>query len=669
MLLYNQKKEFVGIDDDDLIELGFQNINELLEESHDFADLFVKKPGYIHNFKNFSWIDFILHSEADESKAIIHSKGKNFSCSLHIEKFHFVSQESGYCVNIKNLRILKGAEDAQATKDLEASGGLKTTAPTPISIPSAEVNVDVKREETPIPEPITEPIQEVIPEPQIENERLDINLDDIEISPEPSNEPELPSFNDSSMQELSEPEPFEIPEEEDDDLDINFDLPQENEFGAPLDINYDDLKLDEPEKDEFKDLTAEPEVVLEEEIHEDETPMLGDYVSDADSEHLSELVKSGDYKYNPQIAADELGLPVDLIEEFIGDFIAQAHEFNEDLYASVSSEDYDNVQVLSHKLKGVAANLRIEDAFDVLGVINSSKDNAEIMPNLNQFYRIIAKLEGKELPVQAAPVVAAPTPSYSENDVYDDLLAQPQEEEEAPTILDENIAPLEDDIYADLLAENTQDEPEIVEEVPVTQNVDDEDDIYDNLLGSIEEDLDPIPEPTPPVEPEINLEPEISLESDLALESDFELDTNLNFEAPLELEDDFTLEDELPDLTLEEIAPQEDLHVEIQEETPEVVLNFDITKSANELGIPEDIVGEFVQDFKEQIISHKGDFETAISANDMDGVNKTATLLKGMSDNLRLSDISDVLQRLQKETDVENTSKDLAILQAYSDQL
>ena len=43
MLLYNQRKEFIGIDEDDLSSLDFQNIAELQNESHDFADLFVKK--------------------------------------------------------------------------------------------------------------------------------------------------------------------------------------------------------------------------------------------------------------------------------------------------------------------------------------------------------------------------------------------------------------------------------------------------------------------------------------------------------------------------------------------------------------------------------------------------------------------------------------------------
>jgi hypothetical protein len=66
---------------------------------------------------------------------------------------------------------------------------------------------------------------------------------------------------------------------------------------------------------------------------------------------------------------------------------------------------------------------------------------------------------------------------------------------------------------------------------------------------------------------------------------------------------------------------------------------------------------------------HQNDFDAAVSANNIGGVNKTATLLKGMSDNLRLNEISEVLKGLQVEKDINNTTEALATLQAYADQL
>ncbi len=644
MLLYNQRKEFIGIDENDLSGLGFQNINELQNESSDFADLFVKKPGFIHNFKNFSWIDFILHSESDEAKAVIHAKGKNYSCVLHVSPFYFTSDESGYAIYIKNLRPLKGAEDAQAVKDLGAYGGIQSS-PAPKAAPAS----------TPPPPAINEKME------------LDISLDDIQMSkPEtPSvSEPELPNFETSYSQELSEPEPLDIPES----LDMNSDLllPTENEFGAPIDIDYgapldieDDLSMDDDsykEHDLMMDdsaldemLLGEPEVKVEPEIEtapdKETKPMLGDYVSTglAGEEHLSDLIRSGDYQYDPQIAANELGLPVDLIEEFIGDFIDQAHEFHDDLYASVNANDFDNVQILSHKLKGVAANLRVEDAFDVLSVVNVSKDTEEILPNLNHFYKIIAKLEGKEVIEEAAPapVEAVEEPAKVVADVeeeYDIGIKQP---EEGPLLIDEEVNT--DEMYDELLA---KDEP-----------VEEDDDIYgDDLLLS----------------PDTSFEPESEVSNSSAdLDDDIYADLlsmpddldrhEAKTEAPAVIEDD--LYDDLLG------APENDTKATDATPAVEVKLNFDSQRTANELGIPLDIVQDFVQDFKEQISAHQNDFDAAISAKDIQGINKTATLLKGMSDNLRLNEISEVLKGLQIEKDINNTTKALATLQAYADQL
>lgn len=636
MILYNQRKEFVGIDEDDLSSLDFQSINELQSESNDFADLFVKKPGYIHNFKNFSWIDFILHSEADESKAIIHAKGKNYSCALHITPFYFTSNESGYAIIIRNLRALKGAEDAQAKKDLEASGGIQSSPATSTSSMPSTPRPAIS---TPAPE-------------------LDISLDDIQMSePEVSPslsvaEPEtqLPSFEQSTQQELTEPEPLDIPEAIDIDFDLSapydnnlleteneFGAPMENDFGAPSDIDYNaPLSIDE---DLMHDDFPEPNFEEEEKVSlpefeepqtplKDEAPMLGDYVSGADSEHLSELVASGTYQYDPSVAAGELGLPVDLIEEFIGDFIDQAHEFKDDLFASVNAEDFDNVQILSHKLKGVAANLRVEDAFDVLSVVNISKDAQEVLPNLNQFYKIIAKLEGKEVQEEPkqdpqveqeppAPQVETPAQVEEPEIDYDFGLKQP---EDGPMLIDEEVnlpTSDDDDLYGDLLS--TSPEPSYDEPSHTQTDTSLDDDIYDDLLASpsvTEEDN------TQSITPEIE-------------------------EVPY---DDILAE---PKVSSVEVAP----------------LNFDPQSSANQLGIPVDIVKEFVQDFKQQVTVHQIDFKNALESESIKEINTTATLLKGMSDNLRLNEISEVLKELQSETNINNTADAIAKVQAYADQL
>ena len=662
MLLYNQRKEFIGIDEDDLNSLDFHNISELQAESHDFADLFVKKPGFIHNFKNFSWIDFILHSEADESKAIIHAKGRNYSCALHVTPFHFASDESGYSIIIKNLRALKGAEDAQATKDIDSAGGIQSSpAPQSKSDTLKTVHASALAGDS-------------MPE-------LDISLDDIR-KPEPEisgaesssfaaePEPELPSFEESLSQELSEPEALDIPEPE--EIDPTLSTPSENEFGAPIDIDYNaPLTLDEDvTKDESEETHEEepaafdlPEETPPQKI---EAPMLGDYVSTEGSEHLSDLITAGTYQYDPNIAANELGLPVDLIEEFIGDFIDQAHEFHDDLYASVNAGDFDNVQILSHKLKGVAANLRVEDAFDTLSVVNVSKNADEVLPNLNHFYKVIAKLEGKDIPEPAAdlpasseatPPIEAEATAEEDEDLYNIGIKQP---DEGPMLIDEEVAlaPEDDDLYDDLLSK-TEDlaKPEPEPEIPVPPSA--EEDIYDDLISS---------------PAHLKAESAETETAELPPSSEEDIYDDLLAE-PTTLEPDFTQTEasEAPSSIEEDIyddmlgAPQNDTPAPAEVQVAQ--LNFDPQRSANELGIPIDVMNEFVRDFKEQIALHQNNFQNALDDQDIQGINKTATLLKGMSDNLRLNEISEVLKGLQIEKDINNTAEALASLQAYADQL
>ena len=98
------------------------------------------------------------------------------------------------------------------------------------------------------------------------------------------------------------------------------------------------------------------------------------------------------YEYDPKIASNELGLPIDLVQEFIQDFISQSYSFKTELYNSVSSFDLHKAKLLTHKLKGVAANLRIQDALNLLTKINLSDDVTELSNDLDNFYVIITNL-------------------------------------------------------------------------------------------------------------------------------------------------------------------------------------------------------------------------------------------------------------------------------------
>lgn len=97
--------------------------------------------------------------------------------------------------------------------------------------------------------------------------------------------------------------------------------------------------------------------------------------------------------YNPKIAADELNLPVVLIEEFVQDFIEQAHHDKDHLLASYYQKDMDNIHELGHKLKGAASNLRINELADVLEEIQFCTEHGKLEGLFTQFWGLFLSLE------------------------------------------------------------------------------------------------------------------------------------------------------------------------------------------------------------------------------------------------------------------------------------
>ncbi|RLA69279.1 MAG: hypothetical protein DRG24_08715 [Epsilonproteobacteria bacterium] len=572
MLIYNHNKEFIGIDAEDLEQLGYKSLSSFFDDYNDFSDLFVKKPGFIHNFKNFPWIDFVLYAEAEESKAIIKTTSKEFTCDLVVTSFFLAnaSNQEGYAVSLKHIR--------------NVSGG---TAPSPAD------------------------------EPAPNNERvvLDMDMDD---------DFGISSFDSHDSTVLNEPDLLDIP-----DLEM-----------PPIGSSYDDTELTFPGLD---DTFTTPEKSTF-----SAQSSTGSSINRNEASYLEKLQTASDYVYNPQIASDELGLPVDLIEEFIGDFIQQSYEFKDQLFDVTLKEDYDEVHALSHKLKGVAANLRIEDSFEVLNIINNSRDQTEIEANLKQFYRLLAKLEGKELPEFDVTETQEEENSHDsfEDDIYDfDLLLDPKPTPipKAPEAKEEVVDFLEDDLFLE------------AEPTPKPKEVDDflDDDLFaePDLMPEIEPL--PIPEPITVSEPaptpkvaEVKEEVIDFVEDDLFLEPE---PTPKPKEVNDFLDDDFLLEPEpMPEAeatpTSKPIAVPEP--APIPEASIKATLNYDAKSASNELGLSYEFVTELIEDFTTESKEFHTEFNEAIKNEDYHLLRELASELKGATDNLRITDLSAVLQNL-----------------------
>ena len=337
MIIYNHNKELVGIDAQDLKALGFRDLNALKNEATDFADLFVKTPGHVHNFKHVHWIDFVLCAKsAQESKAIIHANGKNFKVNLEVKTFFLSDSPSkeSFGIILNNLKSLSGDEKTQISNELQ-------TREVPVSSPLVQV------EESPV---------------QIEDEdEIAISLDDFET-----------------------------------------DLVQDPYAQDEIVLEDEAVDIYEPSEEELANIgEAQVEVHMDDEINiqiDDET--------DDDLE---------DFSFDPHKTAEALEMPISLIEEFVQDFISQAKEFKDSLYNAVIEDDMMELQAYSHKLKGVAANLRIQDALEILTKINKAKDFTNTKKDLDIFYRIVSKLSGEK--IQAPKKVQIPTEKNSINKI------------------------------------------------------------------------------------------------------------------------------------------------------------------------------------------------------------------------------------------------------------
>lgn len=529
MLLYNHKQEFIGIDDEGLKLLNYSSLSELLSVCSDVADLFANEPGYIHNFKNFGWIDFLLHADSDASSAIVHANGRVFSCRLSVSAMHLCENpaQSAYNIEMSNIKTMSG-DAYKATP----------SAPKPIMQPISVPNPVVVEKE-PLPLKISTPD---------EQEPLFIEPE-LEIAPLPVTE--APNFT-------KPPEEFK----------------------------------DESFTDSFTPPKVQPEIIKKPIAR----PMLGNAAyNEKEQECISHHAISKNYIYNPQVAADELGLPVDLIEEFIGDFIQQSHDFKDALFESSAKNDFNNLHILSHKLKGVAANLRIEDAFETLSIINTSTDSVEIDANLKYYFEIIKKLSGESTPEE---------------------LGQPDIPDMPEVISSKHEIESTEDIY-DFGLKQYADEPLIVEPEEIT-----------------EEDV------LPPFKHEIEAEEEF-----LILENDSS--------APQAAQSPENSTDETPTL----------LEVEIPK------LDYNKMLVAASLGIAPEFMDEMIFDYKNDSRIITNQITDAIKSFDTVTWRDCANKLKGISDNLRLTSISEELAILSKTHDAQEAKKASLRLNSFLDQL
>ena len=570
MLIYNYNKEFLGIDEHDLASLGFTNLAQLRLESEDFANLFVKTPGYVHNFKHVHWIDFVSCIEgAEDSKVIIHAKGKSYKCTLNIKTAYLTDNpaQKAYVINLQNLRALTNEESTQISGDLT-----QRAAPKAATTSQREFNTQEPHKEQ-IITPAKETNNFIHLEDETEAENLEVTHD-----------------------------PYAVDNTTVDDYETEIHDAYED---SPIDINFDD---DEDEINE-EITTTQTRESNKEEYYQQESIAEVEAVGN-DAKELS------NYQYDPNIASEELGLPIDLIEEFIEDFIAQAKEFKEELYNSLDEGNISQIKILSHKLKGVAANLRVEDAREALVVINTSDDINEIKTHMDLLYKIIAKLNGEEI---VAPKISTPKKEIKKVvEVAEEEIAQ---EEELISL-----APIDDvEEIAEAIEEEIVQEEEAIEDEPIS-------------LAPIEEISEAVEEETI----------ELQKEEEIVQEELISLTPIEAVEEIAEIAEEETIKLQEEEIVQEEVIEEEPISLTPIEEE-EIVYNK--THVANEIGLDEESFNELFKDYIQESLTISELISKAILEDDTKTWKQNAIRLKSMSENMRINSFVNELKELINTTD------------------
>lgn len=97
-------------------------------------------------------------------------------------------------------------------------------------------------------------------------------------------------------------------------------------------------------------------------------------------------VKPIHFDFQLEEAASDLSLPVELIEEFVVDFIDQAHVETKNMLRAYENGDLETIQKIGHLLKGTSSNLRINPLADTLYKIQFCEDSSQLEDLIKEYW-------------------------------------------------------------------------------------------------------------------------------------------------------------------------------------------------------------------------------------------------------------------------------------------
>ncbi len=456
MLIYKNDGTLYCISKKALKLAGYNDVAEFLDEHGDYSELFVKKPGYIYNFENFSWLSFLRNANPDQKKVLIATRDNaTYESELEMEivfpvEFGENTPEFFYQINFKNLHLASGtAADTSVAAGDFSEAGMAATIDLDRDLIAKEYEAFEGKgaataepiEETPLvfgeessePQPEPEPAPIVFDAPQSEESEAETAEEVLlfETSAETAGtaEPEPPktaateealdlvdfTFDEEASAGQNEP-PREKEREETFAFDDNA---LENAFAelggtfapkAPETVSVKEEPAEEAEPSIFEESPEPAETPTAEEKSAEKEPA---DTTASPSYEMPDLRK----------AAATLGLPETMVKAFVREFV---DTYFEDIHEVKMAMDSDHIAVVKKeamKLKGIAANLLMEPMVESLESVLTAKKDAEvrtIWEGIDGYVRALAEayapesLKAAEAPTALRMIVPVEAPAAAE---------------------------------------------------------------------------------------------------------------------------------------------------------------------------------------------------------------------------------------------------------------
>lgn len=320
LILYDKSGVFLGMGNQELYLLGYEDMEEFRNYHNDFADLFVNKPGYIFKFQNFSWIDYTLHSGTPNKKVLIKSKnGKELETSLTINEI-FLNQE----INGSNICFCIELNASSLKKELSISSKSDIFEPAQEEPQSFTPQITAITQDT-----SSEHSENIFQESLLYNDDY------------------TPSFEHEAKDEGSDFKMIvnEVPVLE---ANMGIKLKFDNDILTPPPQTYssiDEIKIDD--LDFVASLERYPD-----DKHED-------LLNDTNLSVNNDNIKSMNSEFDLAAIADDLGLDINMLAQILGEFIEEIDIKMPLIKTCIDQGNFSKAQNETAKLKSVAHHLRI----------------------------------------------------------------------------------------------------------------------------------------------------------------------------------------------------------------------------------------------------------------------------------------------------------------------